>query len=346
MQSERDLLGKISDAVHRFVRYWKMRQEIKRFKSCRNVHELPAIFHYWSNKYLVPKFLPFGFGNPTEFFHLYMMRSCRRFRGEDCRFISIGSGNCDLEAELARMLVKSGFSNFVLECLDVNQHMLKRGRALAEENGLLDHMGFVCCDISEWEPVEPYHLVMVNHSLHHFVALERLFDTIHRVLHPEGFFVADDMIGRNGHMRWTEALAILQELWAELPLRYKYNHQLRRLEIEYENWDCSRQGGNEGVRSQDILPLLMKKFHFDLFVVYGNVIDIFVDRNFGHNFDTDSEFDKAFIDRVHAIDEESIKSGTIKPTHMTAAMTRNAVARTKMNNHLSPEFCVRWPDPG
>ena len=56
-------LGKITDAAHRLVRYWKMRQEIKRFKSCRNVHELPAIFHYWSNKYLVPKFLPFGFAN-------------------------------------------------------------------------------------------------------------------------------------------------------------------------------------------------------------------------------------------------------------------------------------------
>ena len=130
-----------------------------------------------------------------------------------------------------------------------------------------------------------YHLVMVNHSLHHFVALELLFDTIHKVLHPEGYFVADDMIGRNGHMRWPEALAILEELWAELPDRYKYNHQLRRLEIEYENWDCSRQGGNEGIRSQDILPLLLKKFHFDLFVGFANVIDVFVDRNFGHNFD-------------------------------------------------------------
>lgn len=338
-------LGKITDAAHRLVRYWKMRQEIKRFKSCRNVHELPAIFHYWSNKYLVPKFLPFGFANPTEFFHLYLMRCCRRFRGEDCRFISIGSGNCDLEAELAQMLLKSGEPNFVLECLDVNQHMLKRGKALAEENGVLDHMRFVCSDIAAWEPVEQYHLVMVNHSLHHFVALEPLFDTIHDVLHPEGYFVTDDMIGRNGHMRWPEALRIVQELWKELPDRYKYNHQLKRWEPEYENWDCSRQGGNEGIRSQDILPLLLKTFHFDLFVGFGNVIDIFVDRNFGHNFDPESKFDTEFIDRVHAIDEQGFESGAIKPTHMMAAMTRSAVAQTKVYNGLTPEFCVRRPDP-
>ena len=342
---DRVLLRKFTDAVYRFGLYWKMRQEIKRFKSCRNVHELPAIFHYWSNKYLVPKFLSFGFGNPKEFFHLYMMRCCLRFAGDDCRFISIGSGNCDLETEIARMLLKSGGSNFVLECLDVNQHMLKRGRTLAEENGLLNHMRFVCSDITLWEPDEQYHLVMVNHSLHHFVALERLFDNIHKVLHPEGYFVVDDMIGRNGHMRWPEALAIVQELWKELPDCYKYNHQLKRLEIEYENWDCSRYGGFEGIRSQDILPLLLKKFHFDLFVGFGNVIDVFVDRNFGHNFDPNSKFDTEFIDRVHAIDEKSINSGAIKPTHMTAAMTKNGMVQTKMNNHLAPEFCVRWPDP-
>ncbi len=90
----------------------------------------------------------------------------------------------------------------------------------------------------------------------------------------------------------------------------------------------------------------MKKFHFDLFVGFGNVIDVFVDRNFGHNFDPNSNFDTEFIDRVHAIDEQSIKSGALKPTHMTAAMTKNAVVQTKMCNRLAPEFCVRWPDPG
>ena len=349
---DRFLLRKFTAAVYRCVRYWKignkpqnrLRQEIKRFKSCRNVHQLPAIFHYWSNKYLVPKYLPFGFGNPKEFFHLYMMRCCRRYTSEDCRFISIGSGNCDFETEIARMLLKSGVSNFVLECLDVNQYMLKRGRALAEENGMLNHMRFVCSDINLWKPVEPYHLVMVNQALHHFVELESLFDNIHKALHPEGYFVADDMIGRNGHMRWPEALAIVHELWKELPDRYKYNHQLKRMEIEYENWDCSKVGF-EGIRSQDILPLLLKKFHFDLFVGFGNVIDIFVDRGFGHNFDPNRKFDTEFIDRVHAIDEQSIKSGVIKPTHMTAAMTTNAMVQTKVYNRLTPEFCVRKPGP-
>ena len=64
-------------------------------------------------------------------------------------------------------------------------------------------------------------------------------------------------------MRWPEAYGVLSELWKELPETYKYNHQLKRLEIEYENWDCSTEGF-EGIRSQDILPLLIETFHLDL----------------------------------------------------------------------------------
>jgi hypothetical protein len=150
------------------------------------------------------------------------------------------------------------------------------------------------------------------------------------------------MIGRNGHMRWPEALAVLNDLWRELPNRYKYNHQLKRLETEFDNWDCSKEAF-EGIRSQDILPLLIQKFQFDLFLGFANIVDVFVDRSFGHNFDTGREWDLKFIDKVHEIDESNIESGNIKPTHMTAAMTKHPGDRMKTYKHLTPKFCVRWP---
>jgi hypothetical protein len=54
-------------------------------------------------------------------------------------------------------------------------------------------------------------------------------------------------------MRWPEALELVTELWKELPTKYKDNCLLKRVQLEYENWDCSTEGF-EGVRSQDILP--------------------------------------------------------------------------------------------
>ncbi len=66
-------------------------------------------------------------------------------------------------------------------------------------------------------------------------------------------FVTNDMIGRNGHQRWPEALEIVNQYWHELPEAYRYNKLLSRYEPEYMNWDCSTEGF-EGIRAQDILP--------------------------------------------------------------------------------------------
>jgi hypothetical protein len=179
-------------------------------------------------------------------------------------------------------------------------------------------------------------------SLHHFEALETLFERIGQALHPDGCFVSDDMIGRNGHQRWPEALVHINEIWSQLPEKYKYNHQLKRVEFEYIDWDCSKEGF-EGIRAQDILPLLLKHFHFELFIAFGNIINPFIDRSFGPNFDAENEWDRAFIDRVHALDAAEIEAGRIKPTHMIAAMRKKPVDRPIIYKHLAPEFCVRRP---
>ena len=58
----------------------------------------------------------------------------------------------------------------------------------------------------------------------------------------------------------------------KLPASYRFNQQLQRYEEIYLNYDCSVDGF-EGIRSQDILPLLLQNFHFDVFVAFANVID-------------------------------------------------------------------------
>ena len=55
----------------------------------------------------------------------------------------------------------------------------------------------------------------------------------------DGRFITSDMIGRNGHQRWPEALAIVQEFWRELPKAYRYNLLCRATRTQYLNWDCS-----------------------------------------------------------------------------------------------------------
>lgn len=318
----------------------RIAQETWIFADQAEVHDLPPIFHYWSNTWLRPQLEAFGFSNPDEFFALYIERA-HRDAGRAIRVASLGCGNCDTEVRVAKLLVDRGVSDFVIDCVDINETMLERGRALAAETGVAAQIAPAIGDFNAWWPQRRYDVVMANQSLHHVLALENLFAAIESALHADGRFITSDMIGRNGHMRWPEAMEIVHEFWRELPTVYRWNVQLKRHEELYEYWDCSKEGF-EGIRAEDILPLLVERFEFELFLPYGNVIDPFIDRSFGPNFDATAEWDRDFIDRVHARDEAEIAAGRITPTHMMAALRKRPYSGERMHRDgLTPGFCVR-----
>lgn len=321
----------------------RVANELSNFDQCTNVHELPEIFHYWSNKHLAPvKFHQFGITDPEQFFFLYAVKFHERFPDKSIMMVSLGCGNCDMEARLARRLVDEGISDFNIECIDINETMLERGREHALSLDVGPYISPAYGDFNSWKTTKTYDIIIANQCLHHVVELESLFFAVKSALSPEGYFLTSDMIGRNGHQRWPEALAIVREFWKELPADYKFNQLLKRQEEEYINHDCSVESF-EGIRAQDILPLLNKVFHFELFIPFANVVTVFIDRPFGHNFDAEGEWDRDFIDRVHARDDAAILSGEIKPTQMLAVLRNQAVETTLLHPGLTPEFCIRKP---
>jgi SAM-dependent methyltransferase len=314
--------------------------EKARYTDQEAVHDLPPIFHYWSNTHLLPMLREMGVSGIDGFF-VDALEACARRAEGTARLISLGAGNCDTEVRLAQSLTARGVHNFTLECVDLNQQMLGRGRACARAAGVHQQVLPVAGDLNTWTPARAYHAVIANQSLHHVVELEALFDAVRGSLVADGAFVVSDMIGRNGHERWPEALAIVRDLWSQLPPSYKHNHLLGRQEDEFLDWDSSRDGF-EGIRAQDVLPLLVERFEFELFVGFGNVIDPFVGRAFGPNFDVDRAWDREFIDRVHERDQAALLLGHVTPTHMLAIMRAGRGDRpARIWRHLSPSFCLR-----
>jgi ubiquinone/menaquinone biosynthesis C-methylase UbiE len=293
----------------------RISKELENYRKNLNVHDLPQIFHYWSNKYLTPLLVEAGIADIDDLYVKYMCESIQLCESPKPTFISLGSGNCDTEVRIAKQLRNKGIEHFTIECLELNSEMLQRGSNLANEEEVTDNLEFIETDINKWQADKKYVAAIANHSLHHIENLEDVFDQVFSSLDDSGAFITNDMIGRNGHQRWPEALTAVHRFWRELPKEYTYNHLLKRYEDVYENWDCSTESF-EGIRAQDILTLLIQKFNFKIFIAFSNVIDIFIDRCFGHNFDPSRPWDTQFIDRVHAFDEESILQGTIKPTHM------------------------------
>jgi SAM-dependent methyltransferase len=183
-------------------------------------------------------------------------KSSRREPARARRFVSIGSGNGSLEIELAQQLRARGHSQFVIDCLDINPAMLERGRAVAKQSGVEAHIRCLHGDFNQWEPGAEYDAVLACQALHHVVNLEGLFAQIRAALAPHGRFIISDIIGRNGHRRWPEALQFVREFWSELPQSYRFNRVRQAHEELFINRDASAEGF-EGIRSQDILPPVM-----------------------------------------------------------------------------------------
>lgn len=305
------------------------------------VHDLPDIFHYWSNKYLRAFINGFGYDNIEDFFVREIARTPPA-DGRTLHIASVGCGDCAIEAKIGSGLAAAGVADFRMVCLDISDGALERGRANAREAGLEAKFELVNHDFNQGLPPGRFDVVMANQSLHHVVELERLYESVRRQLTPGGGFLVSDMVGRNGHMRWPEARALVDEAWEWLPDRYRFNRQLQRQEQQFMDWDCSTEGF-EGIRAQEVLPLLLRYFSPRVFLAWGNIIDVFIDRGFGHNFHARTEWDLHFIDRVHAMDSRAIAEGRIKPTHLLARF-QNEPGPCVCPPGMTPEGAVRVLD--
>jgi len=79
-------------------------------------------------------------------------------------------------------------------------------------------------------------------------------------------------------------------------------------------------------------------------LAWGNIIDVFIDRGFGHNFHARTEWDLHFIDRVHALDNQAIADGRIKPTHLLARF-QNEPGDCVCPPGMTPQSAVRVLEP-
>ncbi len=131
-----------------------------------NTNDLPGIYYYWSDKWILPKLRAFGIAGAAEMFEKYLSAHCERSNSQQ-KFVSIGSGSCDLEIDLAHRLRKRGHTNFTIECLELNSGLLDRARAAADHTGIADNLALVETDLNEWSSSKTSAVVLSSHSMHH-----------------------------------------------------------------------------------------------------------------------------------------------------------------------------------
>lgn len=315
------------------------------FDKMEVVHSLPLIQSYWTQRYLRPKFAALGYKGIEDFNLKVVLEGYNETKGGRLFVIaSIGSGNCDREVSLAKRIKEAGIGPFVFHCYDLSDAMLERGRQSALDYGLQNEMEFHAVDLNAVDfGTEEFDIFYANQSLHHMVNLEGMFDQIIRGLRASGTFLVGDMIGRNGHMAWPEALRYIDAIWRSLADEKKYHHVLKKRHGTFPNTDFSTVGF-EGVRAQDILPLMLDRFVVDTFLGVQAIIRPFISRGYGPNYSVDTPSDCAIIDFIARLDENLIESGELKPIMAFMRLRKTAVRPQQYVGRQSAQFCVRRPD--
>lgn len=320
----------------------RVKNQIAQFADLGALWRPGNIMHYWMKTHIQPR-ISAVFGVPGVF-DVYAALLAERIAHAQkmertAQFVSIGSGDCQVEINIAKRLKAGARGPFVMVATDLSALRLDRARRSAQEAGVLECFEFKTIDFNAFKFDRQFDAFLAHHVLHHIVNLEGLFDTIRESMHEESVFLTNDMIGRNGHQRWAEVLEWIDALWPMLPQHYRFNYQFNKSHEKYLDWDCSGKGF-EGIRAQDILPLLVERFGFDAFLGYGGIVDPFVDRGYGRNLDADRSEDRAFIDFVEKLNQTLLEAGRIKPTSMVAVMRRSG-GTGRVYGGVTPQQAVR-----
>ena len=319
----------------------RLQEQTEQYRETDNIHDLPAIFHLWSSDYIRPPLNKVFGVDDINLFYVEAFIIAARHNPGVLVFLSLGCGDGTVEIGIARTLLERTITRFRFVCCDLSDILLSRFRAALPAE-LAEHFELRTGDLNVLAFDMRFDAIMANHSLHHMVDLERIFRRVYDSLTDYGIFVTNDMIGRNGHMRWPEARLFVDFFWPFTSQGQRTHALLRRSEPRFIDHDCSIEGF-EGVRSQDVLPLILAQgFKAWKFLAAGGMIDVFIDRGFGPNFDVENVDDAFLVRRMGFLNEILLDVGLVKPTIMLAYFVKYPVDEVHYRNR-SAHAIVRDP---
>jgi SAM-dependent methyltransferase len=183
----------------------------------------------------------------SEFSNLpaYLSRTVRA-NDRPIEVLSLASGYCGHELDLARGMTRP----YKITCTDLNELIFERARDIAGAENL--NLDFQLEDLN-FITIEPgrYDLIFAHAAIHHVINLEYLFGQIAGGLSPTGIFQLTEVVGKNRKLIWDRNERYANALLEMMPERLTHGMRLA----------VGEDGeGMEGIRQQDILPLLRKQF--------------------------------------------------------------------------------------
>lgn len=216
------------------------------------------------------------------------------------QILSLGSGYCGTEVDWSRSLKMP----YQIVCTDINEELFHRAAEVAASERLA--MEFRVEDLN-FIQIEPgrFDLIFAHAALHHVINLEHLIEQIALGLSEDGLFHVVEVVGMNRKLIWDENERFANCLLDLVPLQITRGI---RLNVPFAS------DGMEGVRQEDILPLVRDRFHVVFEWRHGAFMRyICTHPNLGLYFDPNDRAARPYLDFLMECDASAVRRGVLKP---------------------------------
>jgi ubiquinone/menaquinone biosynthesis C-methylase UbiE len=202
---------------------------------------------------------------------------------KDLKLLSLGSGSCAHELELA------AYPQFQeITCVDLAQNRLKEAEEEAQLLGL-DNMKFVCADIDHFNFKESYYdIVLFNSSLHHFANVEEfLCKRIKKTLKSDGYIVVNEFVGATRLQFPNDQIKAIREAIQMIDRKYRKRFKTNFYKNSFYGSGLIRMkmaDPSECIDSSSILPALHQHFITKTEIQLGGNILMNALKDIAHHF--------------------------------------------------------------
>ncbi|WP_407524474.1 class I SAM-dependent methyltransferase [Lacibacter sp. MH-610] len=209
--------------------------------------------------------------------------------------LSIGSGTCSHETELARLC-----KNWQFHCTDIAGDLLKEAKSLAQKDEI-DNIFFYETDVTKHElPGNAFDIVFFHSSLHHIPHVHQFLNNrILPIIKDEGLVIINEYTGPDRLQYPLHQINAINELLKIMPASKRERYKRKAIKNTVSGpglWRMIVADPSECVDSSSILPSLHELMHtIEEKPIGGNLLMLLF-KDISHHFLTNDSATRQLLD--------------------------------------------------
>jgi len=284
-----DIIDVLAKGKQRGLRFLISKLTLNKLNRTKSAFDKSSISH--SNWWIIPevkeRWNKLITGNLKVTYETFMMNGYLKNK-KNLRLLSIGSGSCSHELELA------SYPNFEkIVCVDIADNRLKEAEKIAHSKGL-QNISFICANALEYSFESNFDIVFFHSSLHHFNHISNLIPhKIIPLLKSDGHLIINEYVGPTRIQHPKHQVQAINRGLKLIPTKFRKRFKTGWIKRRYHGSGLIRMilaDPSECIDSAIILPTIHTHFKTIDERPYGGNILMHVLKDISHHFlDMDSE---------------------------------------------------------